>query len=95
MSEVTDFCDRISTVADEAFDPFPHQTATEALDKIEVGIFEQRKAIAVALAVLETIADPKAELPTDGRETCRIYQDMALDAITKIHGSNNNLSVPR
>ena len=88
MSDLTDFCDRIRTVADEAFGPFPHMTATEALDEIEKGIHEYKRAVAVALSVLETIADPKAELPSDGRETCRIYEDMALEAIGKIHSSN-------
>lgn len=88
MSDLTDFCDRIRTVADEAFGPFPRMTAVEALDEIEKGIHEYKRAVAVALAVLEVIADPKAELPVDGRETCRIYEDMALDAIGKIHGSN-------
>ena len=88
MSDLTDFCDRIRTVADEAFGPFPHQTAVEALNEIEKGIHEYKRAVAVALAVLEVIADPKAELPVDGRETCRIYEDMALEAIGKIHGSN-------
>ena len=88
MSDLTDFCDRIRTVADEAFGPFPRMTAVEALDEIEKGIHEYKRAVAVALAVLEVIADPKAELPVDGRETCRIYEDMALEAIGKIHGSN-------
>jgi hypothetical protein len=88
MSDLTDFCDRIRTVADEAFGPFPHMTAVEALDEIEKGIAEYKRAVSVALAVLEVIADQKAELPNDGRETSRIYEDMALEAIGKIHGSN-------
>ena len=78
MSDLTDFCDRIRTVADEAFGPFPRMTAVEALDEIEKGIHEYKRAVAVALAVLEVIADPKAELPVDGRETCRIYEDMKI-----------------
>lgn len=89
--EVNINCDRIRTVADEAFGPFPRMTATEALDEIEKGIHEYKRAVAVALSVLEVIADPKAELPVDGRETCRIYEDMALEAIGKIHGSNPSL----
>ena len=50
--------------------------------------YERFKMGQVDYAVLEVIADPKAELPVDGRETCRIYEDMALEAIGKIHGSN-------
>lgn len=88
MSDLTDFCDRIRTVADEAFGPFPHMTAVEALDEIEKGIAEYKRAVSVALDVLEVIADQKAELPNDWRETSRIYEDMALEAIGKIHGSN-------
>ena len=88
MSDLTDFCDRIRTVADEAFGPFPYMTAVEALDEIEKGIAESKRAVAVALAVLEVIADPRSKLPVDGRETSRIYEDMALEAIGKIHSSN-------
>lgn len=37
-----------------------------------------------AVAVLRTIADPKAALPADGRSTCRIYEDMALEVLKEI-----------
>ena len=55
MSDLTDFCDRIRTVADEAFGPFPYMTATEAVDEIEKGIYEYKRAVAVALAALERL----------------------------------------
>ena len=48
-----------------------------ALDRLEI-----------AKTALKVIADPKADLPTDGRETCRIYEDMALEALTRIKGFN-------
>ena len=42
----------------------------------------------VAMETLRIIADPKAELPKDGRETCRIYEDMAQEALAAISGKN-------
>ena len=90
MSELTDFCDRIRTVADEAFGPFPHQTATEAINKIEAGIFEQRRAIAVALAALERLRD----CDKDNRWVVSLPDRMdavrtiAADAISAIHSYN-------
>lgn len=38
--------DRITTIADEAFGPFPVQTPSESLTAIERGIFDQRQRIA-------------------------------------------------
>ena len=48
-----------------------------ALDRLEI-----------ATTALGEIADPKADLPADGRETCRICEDMALEALTRINGFN-------
>ena len=86
MSELTDFCDRIRTVADESFGPFPNQTATEAMDKIEAGIFEQRRAIAVALAALERLRDCDWVISLPDRMDA--VRTIAADAISAIHSSN-------
>ena len=85
-SELTDFCDRIRTVADEAFGPFPHQTATEAINKIEAGIFEQRRAIAVALAALERLRDCDWVVSLPDRMDA--VRTIASDAISAIHSYN-------
>ena len=90
MSELTDFCDRIRTVADEAFGPFPHQTATEAINKIEAGIFEQRRAIAVALAALERLRDCDWVISLPDRMDA--VRTIAADAISAIHSSNKGVT---
>ena len=87
MSELTDFCDRIRTVADEAFGPFPRMTATEAMDEIEKGICEYKRAVAVALAALERLRDCDWVItPHDRMDAVR---DIARDAIAAIHNSSN------
>lgn len=87
MSDLTDFCDRIRTVADEAFGPFPYMTATEAVDEIEKGICEYKRAVAVALAALERLRDCDwvISLP-DRMDAVRV---IAADAIAAIHHSSN------
>lgn len=87
MGDLTEFCDRIRTVADEAFGPFPHMTATEAVDEIEKGIAEYKRAVAVALAALERLRDCDwvISLP-DRMDAVRV---IAADAIAAIHHSSN------
>ena len=45
-----------------------------------------------AVAVLRTIADPKAELHQDGRSIERTYEDIALEVLIEIGEFNNGLS---
>ncbi len=86
MSELTDFCDRIRTVADEAFGPFPYMTATEALDEIEKGIYEYKRAVSVALAALERLRDCDWVISLPDRMDA--VRTIAADAISAIHSSN-------
>jgi len=86
LTDFTDFCDRIRTVADEAFGPFPHMTATEALDEIEKGIYEYRRAVAVALAALERLRDCDWVISLPDRMDA--VRTIAADAISAIHSSN-------
>ena len=46
-----------------------------------------------AVAVLNTIADPREELHQDGRSIDRTYEDIALECLTRIRGSNPKLTL--
>lgn len=46
--ELRRLADRVKTIADEAFGPFPVQSTDDALTAIERGIFELRRAAANA-----------------------------------------------
>ena len=43
VAELIEITERVKTIADEAFGPFPVQSAEEALTAIERGIFELRR----------------------------------------------------
>ena len=46
--------DRIATIADEAFGPFPVQSVDENLTAIENGIASDKRSLAVAIGALES-----------------------------------------
>lgn len=57
--------DRVRTVADEAFGPFPVQTAEEALTAIELGIFEMRQRFESVRAESKHWCDHATKLVSD------------------------------
>ena len=78
--------DRIQTIADEAFGPFPQQEIDTNMDEIERGIFEYKRAVAVALAALERLRDCDWVISLPDRMDA--VRDIAKDAIAAIHSSN-------
>ena len=58
--------------------------SVEFAEWLEIELEETRKSLLVAVKALGIIADPKAELPDDGRCLERIYQDISIDCLREI-----------
>ena len=75
-AELEALTDRVKTVADESFGPFPVQTADEAMSCIEQGIFDHRREhertrreLAEARVEVERLRE---RLGYPGRDTCGV-----------------------
>lgn len=80
MSSISD---RIATIADEAFGPFPVQTDEENLTAIEKGIAEQGRELEEARADADELAEAI-------HGTCTIDTDCALVAIANNYTEKRN-----